>query len=299
MGRGKRLNAVGAGRMIPSSPFTNQRMKPALYLYGVDFSGAQDARNKILIAKGAPKGKTLLIEDCKRAGDLPASGRGRVKSLAALKKFISEASGAVFGLDFPFGLPGDLVEEESWEAFILAFPDRYKDPDVFKNQCFLRAGKRELKRRTDKEARTPFSPYNLWLYKQTFYGIREILHPLVRDGAARVLPMQEPAPGRPLLLEVCPASTLIDLDLYGLPYKGRSDQHREARAHILEGVSRGRGRRIRIRTRDIRRKAIEDSGGDALDSMIAAFAAFRALRKKNPLLLAAEEGHGVEGYVYK
>ena len=38
-------------------------------IYGIDFSGAQDAGKKIWIAKGVVKGDSLLIEDCFRARD--------------------------------------------------------------------------------------------------------------------------------------------------------------------------------------------------------------------------------------
>ena len=35
-----------------------------LVIYGIDFSGAQDAGNKIWIAKGVPEGESLLISEC-------------------------------------------------------------------------------------------------------------------------------------------------------------------------------------------------------------------------------------------
>jgi hypothetical protein len=33
-------------------------------IYGIDFSGAKDAGNKIWIAKGAAEDKSLLIKEC-------------------------------------------------------------------------------------------------------------------------------------------------------------------------------------------------------------------------------------------
>jgi hypothetical protein len=36
-------------------------------IYGVDFSGAQDAVNTIWISRGVPNGKRLLIQECFRA----------------------------------------------------------------------------------------------------------------------------------------------------------------------------------------------------------------------------------------
>ena len=86
---------------------------------------------------------------------------------------------AVFGLDFPFGLPISLVKEHAWDEFIMAFPSSFPNPDDFKKKCFSKAGNQELRRRTDCEAHTPFSPYNLRLYKQTYYGISKVLFPLI------------------------------------------------------------------------------------------------------------------------
>ena len=130
------------------------------HIYGIDFSGAQDAGKKIWIAEGVVKGDSLLIEDCFRARDLQDSGNELDKCLPALKDFMKENQDAAFGLDFPFGLPYVLVGQESWKEFIIAFPNLYDSPDHFRETCFSNAGNRELKRKTDREAKTPFSPYN-------------------------------------------------------------------------------------------------------------------------------------------
>ena len=42
-------------------------MQTPHYIYGIDFSGAQDAGKKIWIAKGIIEENTLLIEDCFKA----------------------------------------------------------------------------------------------------------------------------------------------------------------------------------------------------------------------------------------
>ena len=44
-----------------------QTMHPAQHIYGIDFSGAQDAGKKIWIAEGVVKTDSLLIEDCFKA----------------------------------------------------------------------------------------------------------------------------------------------------------------------------------------------------------------------------------------
>ncbi len=80
--------------------------------------------------------------------------------------------------------------------------------------------------------------------------------------------MQTPHDQQPWLIEICPASTLKRLDLY-VPYKGKSDRHRAARTKILTALP------IRL-SRAIRSAVLDDPEGDALDSIIAALAVFRA-----------------------
>lgn len=261
-------------------------------IHGVDFSGAVDAGRKIWIATGVTEGGRLRIEECRRAEDLPGSARDRHRCLAALRDFVAGERACAFGLDYPFGLPRALVKEKSWEDFILSFPDRYADPEAFRRACRAAARGGELRRVTDRESRTPFSPYNLRLYRQTYFGIRELLYPLVREHLACVPPMQRLLPGRPWIFEICPASLLKREQLY-LPYKGRSAGHRAARTRILRRME----KRVPLSfpTGALRSAVIHDPGGDALDSVIAACGTFRALRHPAPLTNGA---YALEGYVY-
>ena len=264
-------------------------------IYGVDFSGAKDAGKRIWVARGAVEGDGLRVLSCRRGEALPGSDRRRQACLAALGSRIRRSGPSVWGFDFPFGLPESLVDEASWTSFVLAFPETYESADAFRQACREAADGRELKRLTDREAKAPFSAYNLRLFRQTYYGIRDLLYPLVRDNAVCVLPMQEAVPGRPWLLEICPACTLKEADLYQASYKGREDARQEARARIVGALEE---RRALILGEETRSKVIEDKGGDALDSVIAALAAARALRA--PGLPAFDPGnpHAMEGYIY-
>ncbi len=58
------------------------------------------------------------------------------------------------------------------------------------------------------------------LFRQTYYGVLDLLKPLVRTKKASILPMQEAMPGLPRLIEICPASTLKAHNCYS-SYKGR------------------------------------------------------------------------------
>jgi hypothetical protein len=76
-----------------------------LVIFGIDFTGAQDAGNKIWISRGVQDGSRLLIRECFRARrDLPNSGRGLDLCLPALVNLVTSNRNAAFGFDFPFGL---------------------------------------------------------------------------------------------------------------------------------------------------------------------------------------------------
>jgi hypothetical protein len=260
-------------------------------VYGVDFSGAADAGKKIWITQGVLEGEALHVEACYRGADLPGSGVERDRCLVALRDFIAGEKAGAFGLDFPFGLPRDLVEADTWYDFAVSFPDRYVNSEAFREACRTAANGSELRRVTDRESRTPFSPYNLRLYRQTYFGVRDVLAPLVRERSASVLPMQTAASDKPWVLEICPASTLKRESLYR-PYKGNSRAHREERAQILAVIEQAAPLSVPEVVRPV---ILENTDGDALDSVLAGFAVLRALR--NPAVVGASV-HTVEGYVY-
>jgi len=106
--------------------------------------------------------------------------------------------------------------------------------------------------------------------------------------------IDETAPRR-WLLEVCPASTLKQEGLYR-SYKGKTDAHRMARARILESLE--RTGYLVIAAQAIRSLILEDPGGDALDSVIAALASCRALSTPTLLTAEANEVYALEGRVY-
>lgn len=263
-------------------------------VHGVDFSGAIDAGRRIWIASGVVEDGTPRIVDCRRAEELPGSGRRRERALAALRELIAGERAAAIGLDFPFGLPAPLVPDGSWVDFALAFAGRYPDPEAFRHACVTQTGGRELKRLTDLEARTPFSSYNLRLYRQTYAGIRDLLAPLVRADVARVVPMQPVAPDRPWLLEICPASTLKRASLYR-SYKGQTLAQRVARERILASL--GSSGALAIPDA-VRRRALDDPGGDALDSLIAAAATSGAVRDPSFPGADPDGRYAREGRVY-
>ncbi len=271
-------------------------MTPAVRrrIYGVDFSGAANAGAKIWIAGDPIEGGSLRMEGCFRAEALPGSGRDGGRCLAALRDAMGNHREAAWGLDFPFGLPEALVEDETWEEFLRRFPARYAGALAFRQACRRAASGRELKRLTDRETRTPFSPYNLRVFRQTYHGICDVLAPLVASGSACVLPMQPAQPARPWILEVCPAS-LLKREGLSVPYKGRTAGHRANRQRILKRVKDMEG--VAVVASGVRGAALKDSSGDALDSVLAAVATFRSLRETARLVTASRTPYALEGYV--
>ncbi len=90
-------------------------------VYGVDFSGAEDAGKSIWIAGGAVEGNLLLIEECRRAELLPGVEREGDLCLEGLREFIAKETDSAFGSDFPFDLPLEMIREKSWEDFVIKF----------------------------------------------------------------------------------------------------------------------------------------------------------------------------------
>jgi hypothetical protein len=264
-------------------------------IYGIDFSGAQDAAKRIWITSGSTAGKALRIDDCKSARELLALEEHKNLSFAALGDYIKGKPGAIFGIDFPFGLPKELVIQKNWREFVAAFAGLYESPELFRAASLKASAHRELKRQTDRLTHTPFSPYNIRIYKQTYFGISKLLAPLVSQNLACVLPMQNPRANKPWLIEICPAATLKKMHLY-ISYKGRGEKHRKSRRLILEKMVETRA--IRLKKSKITAIIVEDSGGDALDSFIAAMATFSASRKGLIPQEVSRDTHAVEGWVY-
>jgi len=99
----------------------------------------------------------------------------------------------------------------------------------------------------------------------------------------------------PWLLETCPASALKRAGLYA-PYKGSAAKHRAQRAHILDGL-------ITLQhlipgSRSHRGRILQDTGGDALDAVIAASTTARAVAKGEVSRTLARGAYAVEAYVY-
>lgn len=244
-------------------------------ILGIDFSGATDAGRKIWIAEGrAARDGAFELHDLRQACELDGGGVAPKIAIAALARHITRAPDTIAGCDFPFTLPRSLIEEPSWVDFVQAFPQRFGFPDAFRSWALAKAHGRELRRDADCAAGTPFNSYNLRIYRQTWWGIARLLHPLVTSGAAIAVPYQSPTrKPRPVLIEACPACALKAIALYR-PYKGRADAlRRQRRTLVAELVARGF---LDAPAPALARRLTDDAGGDAIDAVIAALIAAAA-----------------------
>jgi hypothetical protein len=278
-GRGRRRVAL-PGRAAPKR------------VVGVDFSGAAGAGKAIWIASGPIIGEAVRVEELMPATALPNGGKARDTALSALVSYVASETESAVGFDFPFGLPKQFVRERDWLAFVRAFPKRF--PDAASLSALGGSPRKEPRRQCDTDAKTPFSAINRRVVHQTWAGIARVLNPLIARDAARVPPMQSTRKGVPIVLEICPASTLKAEGLY-VTYKGRGAACRTARKMILDAlVVRGELERPPPK---IAKTAIDDIGGDALDAIVAAVGAHRALY--DPRIAAMPDGVAAkEGVVF-
>ncbi|MEL4305195.1 DUF429 domain-containing protein [Methanococcoides cohabitans] len=267
---------------------------PRPLVYGVDFSGSKTACKKIWVSRGTIHNRTLHIDSCCPISELMPEdiGKERDNCLSFLRKLISTEAKAIFGLDLSMGLPEALNNDHNWENSILNFSKTYKSPEDFRTKCRNSMGNKEVKRKTEIQKKAPFCTYNLRLYKQTYYGIRYIIEPLLKKGSARIIPIQEPHPEKALLAEVCPACTLKRKDIY-IPYKGKNKRELENRRMILSAM-----KTWNIELEDhVVEAALKDTEADALDSILAAYAAYSALQRMDERASLAKE-YISEGMIY-
>lgn len=249
---------------------------------GVDFSGAVEPGTSIWLTEGSwdAKTKTLTVERCQSATERFGETT-RKPVLAALRTWLE--AGGVTGVDVSFGLPRPLLPAvPDWPAACRWVADEFDDVDALAMQSALKARAREsdvdgieLKRRTDVVAGAN-SPYSFITRYQTLHAIRDVLEPLVTGERVSVEPMA-PRNAEATLLEAYPAATLRHLGLPDKKYKNDTKYPNAPgrRETVLDGL---RAWGIEL-DEGLRPVVLKDSGGDALDSVVAAVATARAVER--------------------
>jgi hypothetical protein len=312
-------------------------------IHGVDFSGAKRAGRTIWIAQcvpvsvGAPQHRIGAITP-RTAGAGPkhqigavihrtvsagAQHRGflrlvalnsledlcgapdRDTALPHLVDLISTSDRAIWGMDFPFGLPIEVVNEGSvWSDQLQLLRSWQHDAYELGLSCLERAkllgGNWHIRRATDSEAKTPFDCYHYRIIYQTFYGMRDVLAPLARHRGTAILPFhyRRLATARRVILESCPSSTLKRWSTPHQNYKQPAggpltSVRRRTRHAILSVLSQY------VEMSDAHRRLImRNGGGDALDAVIAAVGAWQAYRSADHAAIARHPRYRREGYLY-
>lgn len=257
-------------------------------VYGIDFSGSKSPGQKIWLTEASLTDSPdhhLHVQDVSSAAER-FSGTHRSEVLPELRDLIRQSGAAVIGLDFPFSLSRSSIPTEDWEDFLEGFATHFDEKDIDEYPGPYDPDG-ESRRETDFRfgGQSPMSPQVRY---QVFYGLRDILHPLVTDDAVRVLPMQSRDSTKPSVLEVYPAATFGAERLYRIGYKDNTEQSQERRRVNAEGLQAHEG--LSIDDHLVEKASQSD---DALDSLCAAFAVSRAIREGLDW-----EHNSVEGHIF-
>jgi Protein of unknown function (DUF429) len=278
-------------------------------IYGVDFSGAKLAGRNIWVARiepavGGRKLPPYTLTELWRLENLCGVGE-RTVALAHLVRLIWESQRALWALDFPFGLPVEVMEQAAkWPAQFTLLQAWGEDAYGVGLECLRRArslgGPNHIRRLTDIEEKAPFDSYHYRIIYQTFYGMRDVLGPLRRCKQTVILPFhyRRLSSARRVIVEACPASTLKRLGLphqnYKQPQGGRLERKRlRGRRIILDGLAKHVGI-----AEAHRRVIMRNGGGDALDAVIAAVGAVRSWQTSDHRLIARHPRYSREGRLY-
>lgn len=291
-------------------------------VFGVDFSAAEDAGNHIWVCRAHPGEQGIRIESVDPLSELPGGAVARDAALRALVHKVGESPRSAWGFDFSFALPAAVIATIAPGArgygAHLDVVASFGDAETMRDRCAEAGAPAELRRRADDVARTPFSPHDRHVYKQTFHGMVDVLRPLRGRPEVAVLPFdplpeagETGAPGGGRLafnraaagrtphiyvMEVCPSSVLSTLEIAAAGYDGddsrAAGRRRDILGHLADtGV-------VRPTPRALRRRIIEQPGGDALDAVLAAIGAWRGYRTHDHGKLRADPAYGREGFVY-
>jgi hypothetical protein len=276
-------------------------------IYGVDFSGAKLAGRNTWVARlecSSRRRPLYRLTELSRLEGLCGTAE-RTAALAHLVSLVRLSDMALWALDFPFGLPVEVMGERARWRDQLEFLHAWGDDDYGVGlECLRRAkalgGPNHIRRLTDLEAKAPFDPYHYRIIYQTFYGMRDVLGPLWRCKQTAILPFQyrRLTSAKRVLVEACPSSTLKRMGLphqnYKQPEGGPLTPKRRRTRHVILG-----GLTEQVSISDTHRRVImRNGGGDALDAVIAALGAASAWDSYDHQQISRHHRYPLEGHLY-
>jgi hypothetical protein len=252
------------------------RNKPALRIYGIDFTCAPRRAKPITVAAGFLTGKTLVVDEVET-----------LQGFAEFEALLARPGPWVGGFDLPFSLPRELVRDLGWPAGWKALvrhcasmsrPAFRAALDAYRNT--REPGSRYAHRATDLPAGSS-SPMKL---------VNPPVALMFHEGAPRLLASGAHVPSliagdrARVALEAYPG--LLARKQLGMRESYKSDARREhtsaraaARRRIVEALKAGRPLRIFLETK-LENELVADGSGDTLDAVICAVQAAWAVKRR-------------------
>ncbi|MFQ3592486.1 MAG: DUF429 domain-containing protein [Gemmataceae bacterium] len=269
---------------------------------GIDFSGARQAGSALWWATLVPEAQRWRLARLTSLAAL-AGTTDRARVLASLRQAIALSEATLWAFDFSFALPAVLLgEATSWRAWLVQLAQQPDDAPAFGRFCATRAfqqtGRSCVLRQTEQEQGAHLCAYHPHLVYQLFYGVREVLRPLSTDPSTAILPFDyERLPqARRFLVETLPAATLRRLGWPDRGYKGGGRNTRR-QSQLREELVGQLAKEVAIES-EFQEVMRRQSGGDALDAVLAAWGAIAAWKRVNHAALASNPTYQREGYEY-
>ncbi|MEM6777620.1 MAG: DUF429 domain-containing protein [Planctomycetota bacterium] len=281
------------------------RFHRPLQVFGVDYSGAAQAGENAWMATMAVDHDRLRLTNLAPLGRL-ACDTDRDVVNAYLAASITQSHDALWGMDFPFGLPIELGLGR-WRQQLRHVADFHGNAKEYGRHLVDIARSKtdtlHIRRTTDLDTKTPFDCYHYRIIYQTFHGMRDLLRTIASDSTTATVPFQinRLTSGRAMdrcVVEACPSSTLKRLGLPHQRYKQSSgrpptETHLATRRKIMRVVSRW----VDI-SRHRRNVIMTNPGGDALDAVLAGLGAWQAWQRETIEMIREHPRYRVEGKVF-
>lgn len=252
-----------------------------MLVYGIDFTSAPSRSKPIAVAVCEPQ-----------AGKLHLHRLLRIRTLEGFARGLDEPGPWIAGMDFPFGLPRQLIRDlgwpRAWRRYTgrVAAMTRKEFENLLRLYMALRPrGRKELRRKTDVAAGalSPMKLHYVPLAKMYFEGATRLL----RTDLC-ILPCR-PTDDPRRVLESYPglaARQLIGRRSYKITGRGKQEQARhDARTDIVQALTGSQARELYGFELDLSRfvieELVEDAHGDLLDAVLAATQAGWALKQRD------------------
>lgn len=262
-------------------------------VYGVDFTSAPRRAKPIVVATGV-----------NRAGELRITNLEQLEDFTAFERMLERSGPWIGGFDFPFGMPVQLLRDlrwpQRWPALVRHCKAMSRDAlratlDAYRSTRPV--GGKYVHRATDGPAGSS-SPMKL---------VNPPVALMFHEGAPRLLQSGVHVPGlvngdvRRVALEAYPGLLARSVTRASYKNDARTSQTRArsaARTVILDALQSGEhalGLKVSFAEPGLRRRALEDGSGDALDATLCAVQAGWAARQRNYGLPA--KFPGCEGWI--